>query len=46
MVSFWWVVAGFVGGGCAGFLLVALIHMAGGLPDASAQRADLNGLHW
>jgi len=46
MVSFWWVVAAFIGGGCAGLLLMALMHMAAGLPDPSAQRADLNGLHW
>jgi hypothetical protein len=45
MVSFWWVVAAFFGGGAA-VLLMALMHMAGGLPDPSAQRVDLNGLHW
>jgi hypothetical protein len=46
MVSFWWVVTAFFGGGCAAILVVALMHMSGGLPDQSAQRADLNGLHW
>jgi hypothetical protein len=46
MVSFWWVVAAFFGGGCASVLVLALMNMAGGLPDPSAQRADLHGLHW
>jgi hypothetical protein len=46
MVSFWWVVVAFFGGGGAAVLVLALMHMAGGLPDPSAQRVDLSGLHW
>jgi hypothetical protein len=46
MVSFWWVVLAFFGGGCAAVLVVALMHMSGGLPEPPAQRADLQGLHW
>ena len=46
MVSFWWVLAGFVGGGCLGFLVTALMHMSGGLPEQVAQVVDLGGMHW
>ena len=46
MVSLWWVLVAFFGGGCVGVMLMALVHMSGGLPDQSAQRVDLNGLHW
>jgi hypothetical protein len=30
MVSFWWVFAAFIGGGCAGVLVMALMYLAGG----------------
>lgn len=46
MVSFWWVLAAFIGGGCAGILVMSLMHMAGGLPEQSANVPDWNGLHW
>jgi hypothetical protein len=46
MVSFWWLLAAFIGGGCAGALVVSLMQMAGGLPDQSADAPDLNGLPW
>ncbi len=46
MVSLWWVLAAFIGGGCAGLLVMALTHMSGGLPEQSAQVPDLNGLPW
>jgi hypothetical protein len=46
MVSFWWVLAAFIGGGCAGVLVMALMHMTGGLPEQSAHVPDLNGLSW
>jgi len=46
MVSFWWVVVAFIGGGCAGVLVMSLMQMAGGLPEQSAQAPDLNALPW
>ena len=46
MVSFWWVLAAFIGGGSAGVLLMAVMHMAGALPEQSAHAPDLNGLPW
>jgi hypothetical protein len=46
MVSLWWVVAAFIGGGFAGVLLMALMHMAGGLPEQSPSAPDLNGMPW
>ena len=46
MVSLWWVVAAFIGGGCAGLLVTALMHMAGGLPEPSVQVPDLSGTPW
>jgi RsiW-degrading membrane proteinase PrsW (M82 family) len=46
MISLWWVIAAFFGGGFAGILVMALMYRSGGLPDQSAQRADLNGLRW
>ena len=46
MVSFWWVVAAFIGGGWAGVLLMALMHMAGGLREQSPNAPDLNGMPW
>jgi hypothetical protein len=42
MVSMWWVIVAFVGGGCAGVLLMALLVMAGGLPEQSVGRVDLS----
>ena len=46
MVSFWWVLAAFIGGGCASVLVMTLMQMAGGLPEQSAHVPDLNGLPW
>jgi hypothetical protein len=46
MVSFWWVVAAFIAGGCAGALVMSLMQIAGGLPEQSAQAPDLSGLPW
>jgi hypothetical protein len=46
MVSFWWVLVAFIGGGCAGILVMSLMQMAGGLPEQSAQAPDLNALPW
>jgi hypothetical protein len=46
MVSFWWVVAAFIGGGWVGVLLMALMHMAGSLPEQSSKTPDLNGMPW
>jgi len=43
MVAFWWVLAAFIGGGCAGVLVMALMCMASGLPRQSAHVPDLNG---
>jgi hypothetical protein len=39
MVSFWWVLAAFIGGGCAGVLVMALMCFAGGLPEQADARA-------
>jgi len=38
MVSFWWVLAAFIGGGCAGVLVMALMCFAGGLPEQTDVR--------
>ena len=46
MVSFWWVMAAFIGGGFAGVLVMALMQMAGGLPKQSERAPDLNGMPW
>jgi hypothetical protein len=45
MVSAWWLIVAFVVGGCAGIFLMALMRMAGGLPEPSTARIpDLNGM--
>jgi hypothetical protein len=46
MVSFWWALVAFIGGGCAGMLVMSLMQIAGGLPEQSAQAPDLNGMPW
>jgi hypothetical protein len=46
MTWLWLSIAAFFGGGCAGVLVMALMQMAGGLPDETAQGVDVNGLHW
>ena len=46
MVSFWWVMAAFIGGGFAGVLVMALMRMAGGLPRQLERAPDLNGMPW
>jgi uncharacterized protein involved in exopolysaccharide biosynthesis len=46
MLSMWWVIVAFLLGGCAGILVMALMHMASGLPKQLAQAPDLNGLPW
>jgi hypothetical protein len=43
MVSAWWVLAAFLGGGMAGVLTMALMQMSGGLPEQSPDVPDLNG---
>src|SRR6266478_7449225 len=35
VTSVWWLLVAFVGGGCAGILLMALMRMAGDLPEQS-----------
>lgn len=44
MISFWWLVVALVVGTCAGVLLMALMRMAGGLPESSAAVTDSNEL--
>ena len=39
MISFWWVLAAFIGGGSAGVLVMALMCFARGLPE----QADVRG---
>jgi hypothetical protein len=38
MVSIWWVLAAFIGGGCAGVLVMALMCFVGGLPEQTDVR--------
>ena len=37
MISVWWVLVAFVGGGCAGTLVMALMRMSADLPEQSMQ---------
>jgi len=46
MVSFWWVLAAFFGGGFAGVLVMALMCMASELPKPLERAPDLNGMPW
>jgi hypothetical protein len=46
MVSIWWLLAAFIGGGTAGILVTALMHMSGGLPEPSTYAPDLNAQQW
>jgi len=46
MVSIWWLMVAFIGGGCAGVLALALMRMSGGLPEQSSYAPDLNGTPW
>ncbi len=41
MDSTWWVLVAFWAGGCAGVLVMALMHIAGGLLNQSAPASDL-----
>jgi hypothetical protein len=43
MVSFWWVLAAFIGGGCAGVLVMALMCFVGGLPEQADVRGKVRG---
>ena len=38
MVSFWWLLAAFIGGGSAGVLVLALMHAA--LPEQMAREPE------
>jgi hypothetical protein len=42
MVSAWWVLWAFLGGGFAGILLTALLYMAGEQPEPSVHAPNLN----
>jgi hypothetical protein len=44
MVSIWWLLVAFIGGGTAGMLVMALMEMSGGLPEQSTHVSDLNML--
>jgi hypothetical protein len=46
MVSIWWLMVAFIGGGCAGVLALALMRMSGELPEQSSYAPDLNGTPW
>jgi len=35
MISVWWTLVAFIGGGCAGIFLMALMRVAGDLPEQS-----------
>jgi hypothetical protein len=41
MESTWWVLVAFWAGGCAGVLVMALMHMARGLPKQSVPASSL-----
>jgi hypothetical protein len=38
MISFWWLLAAFAGGGCAGVLLMAAMQFARDLPEHAPSR--------
>lgn len=44
MVSFWWLVVALMVGTCAGVLVMALMRMAGGLPETKSTALDPNEL--
>jgi hypothetical protein len=47
MVSFWWIVLAFIGGGFAGMLVIALMAMAGDQPKQLTQAVpDLDAPRW
>ena len=43
MVSAWWLLVAFVGGGLIGVLLIALMLIGGELPEPSQKLPDLSG---
>jgi hypothetical protein len=42
MISFWWIVAAFIGGGVLGMLVIALMHTAANMPKQATEIADLD----
>jgi hypothetical protein len=46
MVSTWWLLVAFVGGGLIGVLLIALMQIAGGRREPSQNVPDLGGRPW
>jgi hypothetical protein len=44
MVSTWWVVLAFFGGGFAGVLVMAMMHMAGDQPPQSMDAPEFDRL--
>lgn len=42
MVSFWWVLAAFIGGGCAGVLVMAMMYL--GAAQAHGHAAEVGGV--
>lgn len=46
MISVWWLLVAFVGGGFAGTMLMALMNMAGDRPEQSLQVPGLHGAPW
>jgi len=43
MISIWWLLAAFIGGGCAGMLLMALMQMSADPSEQSECALDLDG---
>jgi hypothetical protein len=41
MISTWWLLAAFFGGGCAGILIFALMQISGDRPKVSEPVSDL-----
>ena len=46
MVSAWWLLLAFVGGGLAGTMVTAVMHMAAYQPKQSPRVPNLNNVPW
>ncbi|HEX9276152.1 MAG TPA: hypothetical protein VGA51_07115 [Casimicrobiaceae bacterium] len=46
MVSVWWIVAAFIGGGFLGMLVIALMSMASDQPKQTTHFVDFNATTW
>jgi uncharacterized protein involved in exopolysaccharide biosynthesis len=46
MVSVWWIVVAFIGGGFLGILVIALMRMARDQPKQTTNFVDFNSTTW